>query len=30
MDKILVETHLSESDPAQPGMSVENAEVDQP
>ena len=30
MDEILVETLLSESDPAQPGTSVENAEVDQP
>ena len=30
MNDILVETRLSESDLAQPGMSVENAEVDEP
>ena len=30
MDEILVETRVSESDPAQPGTSIENAEVEQP
>ena len=30
MDEILVETRLSESDLAQPGTSIGNAEVEQP